>query len=181
MCSCVIFTKLAYYFRLIYPLKCALLEQWIYQQPMMMEQCFNFLNTLPWAGDSVCNVRLCLHGEKLLLSFDGFLLHCILVFRESATCKLSRFVFFVFDEAHKHIYLQWGCHTQIWMSWIQELRYGWQMLSMFGLVVAVAFWTWPHILQVVDHCFLHYYPNPLFLCPLCCYWASNFQGLHGCC
>ena len=35
--------------------------QWIYQQPIMIKQCFNVLNTLPNTGESVCNIRLGLH------------------------------------------------------------------------------------------------------------------------
>ena len=50
---------------LIYQLNCAPTLHWISQQPKMIEQCFNFLNTLPWTDESVCNIRLCLHWKKL--------------------------------------------------------------------------------------------------------------------
>ena len=35
--------------------------QWISQQPMLIELCSNFLNTLLLADESVCNTRLCLY------------------------------------------------------------------------------------------------------------------------
>ena len=36
-------------------------DKWVSQQPVVMEQRFNFLNTLPWGDKSICNIILCLH------------------------------------------------------------------------------------------------------------------------
>ena len=47
--------------------KCTL--QWISQQPMMIETCFNFLNTLPMANESICITWIYLHWKKLIYEF----------------------------------------------------------------------------------------------------------------
>ena len=44
--------------------------QCISQQPMMIEQFFNLIKTLPEA-ESVGNIRLCLHWKKLFMSFGN--------------------------------------------------------------------------------------------------------------
>ncbi len=35
-------------------------RQWILE-PVMIEECFNFLNALPWVNESVCSTRIYLH------------------------------------------------------------------------------------------------------------------------
>ena len=35
-------------------------------QPMMIQQCFNFINILPGANGSLCTIRIYLHWKKLL-------------------------------------------------------------------------------------------------------------------
>ena len=55
-------------FRLLYPLKCAAAAwnsgctlQWTSQQPVMLERCFIFSNTLPGATASWDSIRIYLH------------------------------------------------------------------------------------------------------------------------
>ncbi len=43
--------------------------QWIFQQPVMTESCFNFINTIAEADEAVCNIRLKLHWKKLFYKF----------------------------------------------------------------------------------------------------------------
>ena len=57
-----------------YPLKCAHVVPAdahfsVSQQPMMIEPCFNFLNTLPVCDESVCNIRIYLYRKKLFYNF----------------------------------------------------------------------------------------------------------------
>ena len=62
------FSMLAY-FILKYPLKCRLILWWISQQPLMIKPCFNFLNTLPVSGESLCIIRIYLYWRKLFYEF----------------------------------------------------------------------------------------------------------------
>ena len=43
--------------------------QWISQQPMMIEACLNFLNTLPEANESHHNSRIYLHRKEMFYKF----------------------------------------------------------------------------------------------------------------
>ncbi len=38
---------------------------WISHQTMMIKPCYNFLNILPGANGSICNIRIYIHWEKL--------------------------------------------------------------------------------------------------------------------
>ncbi len=59
------FTMLAF-FRLIHPVNYAGILHWYMSQPVMIEHCFNVLNTLPLATS---NMRLFPHWKKLLYKF----------------------------------------------------------------------------------------------------------------
>ena len=41
--------------------------QWISQQSVLIEHCFNFSNTLTWTAESICNIGLGLHWELLFM------------------------------------------------------------------------------------------------------------------
>ena len=46
--------------------------QGIFQQPMMIETCFNFLNILDIANGLLSSIRICLHWKKVDLWFDDY-------------------------------------------------------------------------------------------------------------
>ena len=49
------------------PCRCTL--PWPFQQPVMIERCFNIFNISPVANEFLCSIKICLHWERLFSTF----------------------------------------------------------------------------------------------------------------